>query len=271
MRNSEGAPEHVMRNARAFTAWLVTGAVVLFVATAAHAQTARSGGTANAQLLQQLQQLASDRTSLQAENAQLKKDLEGLRKERDALKKGQQGIDQRVRASEVALAQSASQRQTTEQELKQSKDKMQELVAKFRETIQTLRQVETEGTTAKQTLATRERELKVCVDHNKALYKLNDEILTRLEHPPSAFSRMASAEPFTKIKRVQLENLVDDYRGKADDERLDQTGTQPAASGPGAPPASAPKPAGTTSVPSTQGAGGSPAPTGAAGTQPRTN
>jgi chromosome segregation ATPase len=265
MRSSEGAQEHVMRP---LSAWLVTCAVAMFAASATDAQTARSGGTANAQLLQQLQQLASDRTSLQAENAQLKKDLEALRKERDALKKGQQGIDQRVRASEAALAQSASQRQTTEQELKQSKDRMQQLVDKFKETIKTMQQVETEGTTAKQTLATRERELKVCVDHNKALYQLNDEILTRLEHPPSAFSRMASAEPFTKIKRVQLENLVDDYRGKADDERLDQTGSQPPASVPGAPPASVPKPP---SGPSTQGASGGAAPTGAAGTPPRTN
>ncbi|GAC1660206.1 MAG: hypothetical protein PVS2B3_13230 [Steroidobacteraceae bacterium] len=39
------------------------------------AQTARSGGGASAQLAQQLQQLASERTSLQAENERLKKEL----------------------------------------------------------------------------------------------------------------------------------------------------------------------------------------------------
>ena len=40
---------------------------------------------------------------------------------------------------------------------------------------------------------------------------------------------MARAEPFTQIKRTQLENLVDDYKQRAEDERT-------------APPAEAPKP-----------------------------
>jgi hypothetical protein len=184
----------------------------------AHAQTARTGGSANTQLLQQMQQLASERTSLQAENAQMKKELDALRKERDALKKGQQAVDGRVKATEVALARTTAQHESTEQELKQAKDRMQELVAKFRETIQTLRDVESERATAKQALTATDHDLKVCVDHNAALYKLNEEVLNRLEHP--GWSRVASIEPFTKIKRVQLENLVDDYKSRAEDQRL---------------------------------------------------
>ena len=96
---------------------------------------------------------------------------------------------------------------------------MQELIAKFRETAQTLRDVEADRTTVKQTLATRDQDIKVCLDHNSALYGLNQEILTRLDNQ-SLWSRAAAAEPFTKIKRVQLENLVDDYKARADDHRL---------------------------------------------------
>jgi len=183
------------------------------------AQTARTGGGASAQLLQQLQQLASERTSLQSQNAQMKKELDDVRKERDALKKAQQAVDGRVKAGEAALARTATERESKEQELKQAKDRMQELIGKFRETVQTLREVETEHATAKQTLASREQDLKVCTDHNTALYKLNEEVLTRLEHQ-SAWSRVASAEPFTKLKRVELENLVDEYKFRADEQRL---------------------------------------------------
>ena len=68
---------------------------------------------------------------------------------------------------------------------------MQELIAKFRETIQTLREVETERATLKQTLDTEDRNLKVCLDHNAALYKLDGEVLDRLEHQ-SAWTRMAT-------------------------------------------------------------------------------
>ena len=60
------------------------------------------------------------------------KELDDLRKERDALKKAQQGVDQHAKASvAAALAQSASQRQSVEQELRQTKDKMQELSKRF--------------------------------------------------------------------------------------------------------------------------------------------
>jgi chromosome segregation ATPase len=221
-----------MSNCRNSSVWTVSLLVLGFAAGSADAQTARSGGTASAQLVQQLQQLASERTSLQAENARMKKELDDLRKERDALKKGQQGVDQHAKASmAAALAQSASQRETVEQELKQTKDKMQELIAKFRETVQTMRQVDTERATAKQTLVVRDQELKVCVDRNMALYKLNGDVLAHLEGQ-SAFSRVARAEPFTKIKRVELENLVDDYKARAEDQRVETTAPHSPATAP---------------------------------------
>jgi chromosome segregation ATPase len=185
----------------------------------ADAQTARSGGAPNTQLLQQMQQMASERTSLQAENQKMKKELDDLRKERDQLKKkGQDSANERLRAGEAALARANEQRQSTEQELTQTKAKMTELIAKFRETLATMRDVETESATTKQSLTTRDQELHVCVDRNLALYKLNDEILTHFDHQ-GGWSRVAQAEPFTKIKRVQLENLIDEYKGRADDQR----------------------------------------------------
>ncbi len=183
------------------------------------AQVARSGSNANAQLLEQMQQLASERTALQAEAARNKKELEGLRKERDALKSAQQSVDMRARSASAALAQAVAQRDTAEQELKQAKEKMELLISKFRETIQQLRDIETDRATTQQTLATRDRELKVCLDRNGAFYELDDEVLTRLEKQ-TLFSRLAASEPFTRIKRVQLENLVDDYRARGDDLRL---------------------------------------------------
>jgi chromosome segregation ATPase len=214
-------------------------AVVLLGVESAQAQTARSGGNnANAQLLMQMQQLASERTSLQAENAKLKKDLEDMRKERDTLKNGQAALVNRVKASEAnLLKESAARNQASSQELTQTKEKMQELVAKFRETLQNMRQIEAETTTTKQTLATRDQELKTCIDRNMALYKLNDEVLTRLEHQ-GGLSRVARAEPFTQIKRVQLENLVDEYKSRADDQRATPDNLR----GSGPPPPPAPPP-----------------------------
>jgi predicted RNase H-like nuclease (RuvC/YqgF family) len=189
-------------------------AATLTAAAVAPAQVARSGGSANTQLLEQMQQIASERTQLQAENERLKGELADVKKERDALKAGQQAVVRRAQGAAAELAHSTAQREATEQELTQYKARMQELIDKFRETIQKLREAETEGATVRQTLATRERELNACIDHDLALYRLNDEVLTHYEHQ-GFWSRMAQAEPFTQIKRVQNENLIDDYRSRA--------------------------------------------------------
>ena len=214
-----------------------------FAAYPAEAQTARSGGSnASAQLLQQMQQLASERTSLQAENAKMKKELEDLRKERDSLKNTQKTTELRSKASAAAAAQGTARREALEREIQQGKERTEQLVVKFRETIQTLRQVESENTVSQQKLTQRDSELKVCVDRNVALYKLNEEVLTRFEHQ-SVWSRAAAAEPFTRIKRARLENLVDEYKAKADDQRVTPEVLKAAASAPlpaTPPPASTP-------------------------------
>jgi len=184
------------------------------------AQAARSGSNGqNAQLLQQLQQLASERTAMQAEQARMKKELEELRKERDALKAGQAAANQRGRAeSEAVVARSTREREAAEKELSQVKARTQELIDKFRETATTLREVENDRATVKQALAAQGQELDVCVATNLSLYKLNDEVLTRFDQQ-GFWSRAAQAEPFTRLKRVELENLIDSYKTRANDQK----------------------------------------------------
>jgi actin-related protein len=197
--------------------WMVACVAAGSVLATAAAQAPRGGGAASAQLMEQMQQLASERTTLQAENEKLKGQLADLKKDRDALKAGQQAIERRAQGAAAELAQSTSQREATEQQLAQYKAKMDELIGKFRETIQKLRETEAEDTTAKQSLAARERELHACVDHNLSLYQLNDEVLTHFDRQ-GFWSRFARSEPFTQIKRVRNENLIDDYRSRAQDQ-----------------------------------------------------
>jgi chromosome segregation ATPase len=191
-------------------------ALLALGAGTANAQTQRAPAPASAQQLQQLQQLASERTALQTENARLKADLDKAQKERDALKAGQSGAEGRQRASQAAAARSAEDLQRVQAELEKEKARLQELVARFRETANALRDVEGERNTARQTLAVREQALKACTDRNAQLYALNDEVLGRLEDD-DFWKSLARREPFTRIKRTQLQNLADDYRARAQD------------------------------------------------------
>src|SRR5262245_33289086 len=90
------------------------------------AQTARSGSNANAQLMQQMQQLAGERTALQAENARMKRELAEVTKQRDALQSGRTAADTRTKQSEVALAQSKRDKESVEHELAALKERTQE-------------------------------------------------------------------------------------------------------------------------------------------------
>ena len=212
---------------------LVASAAVLAGACSqpVFAQTARSGGSSgqNAQLVQQLQQLGSERTALQAEQAKLKKELEEVKKERDTLKAGQAASGQRARAeTEAALARGARDREQSEKDLAQAKQRMQEIVDKFRETATTLREVETDRATVKDAYAQQTRELEACVASNNALYDLNGEVLAKLEDQ-GFWSSLTKTEPFTKLKRVQLENLADSYRTRADDKKYVPGTVAPAA------------------------------------------
>jgi len=92
-------------------------------------------------------------------------------------------------------------------------------VAKFRETAQALRDTETDRTAARQLVSTQEQQLKKCGEHNAGLYKLNAELLNHIEHE-GLFSRLAASEPFTRLKRIENENLVDEYKLRADGERV---------------------------------------------------
>ncbi len=181
--------------------------VVLALAThTGYAQTARSGGAAaNAQLMQQIQQLGSERTRLQAENAKLKKDLEDVRKDRDALKSAQQAAAGRAKSSEDALQSGLAQRASTDKELAQNNEKLQQLRSKYQELLQSLQAIETERTTTKQTLTSREQDLKVCIDRNQALYEASQGELARLEHHTAS----------TRVTPSQLEGLIADYKDRS--------------------------------------------------------
>jgi len=143
-----------------------------------------------------------------------------------------------------------------------AKGKMQELVGKFRETITQMRGIESERSQLQQQLAQSKTAFDQCAERNYSLYQVDNEVLDRYSHE-GAFSHMASAEPFTRIKRTQIDNLVLEYKERAEELRMKKA---EAASGSAAPPGVAPGPADTTAPssaqprPSTGGTTASPSP-----------
>lgn len=192
--------------------------VLLFVSLCAAAQTQRSGND-SARIVQQLQQVTAEKSKLQQDNEALKKELEGLKAKTAQASAEQAKLQQRARELELASSRLQNKTSGNDEALEKSRAQLQELITKFRETAQTLKDVEIERDSLRTTQSAKERELAACVDKNAQMYLLSNEVLDRMENR-GMWSTLAEKEPFTKLSRIRLENLVDDYRYRVDELKL---------------------------------------------------
>ena len=202
------------RNNRQPAVWLVALSL-LGTSFSVPAQVQRSGGGASNQLMQQYQQAVGERTALQAENAKLKQDLDAATKDRDALKKERDALRAKAGGADQSEAKAAQATQAAQQSLEQQRKKMEELIAKYRETALALQSLEKQHAELQTKYENRTTQIKECVDHNQKLKDITNDVLDRYANQ-SIFKKATLSEPFTRITRSRLENIVDDYRLEVD-------------------------------------------------------
>jgi chromosome segregation ATPase len=197
-------------------------ATFLLAAPALHAQTQRSGGGEAQKFMQQYQQLAGEKTALQAQLAQMKKDLDAAQSELAATKKERDALKGRssVSAAEAAqLARANESKESAEKSLEQNKQRTAELVERFKETIATLKGVESDRATLQKDNADLTAKYDKCAVDNEQLYQIGNTVLDRYDRV-GLFTKVSSVEPFTRLTRTRIDNLVIEYRARADELRL---------------------------------------------------
>ena len=196
--------------------YLVIFTIFLFVIMNTYVYAApREGATNQTQVL--IQQLGSERTRLSAENAKLKNKLKKVESELEKLKKNEEKSDKKVNSLQTQLSEKTNFSQKLTERLDNAKIKLEELIAKFRETITNLRQVENENALKVQEIAELSRELNACATNNVALSTIGFEVLEKYEDK-GFWDNLGQNEPFAKIKKVQIENLVDEYKYLIEDQ-----------------------------------------------------
>lgn len=206
----------------------------LLAAAPLPAQVPRSGGGESQQLMLQYQQVAAERTELTAQLAQMKKDLDSARHELAAVKKERDAFKGRTGAAAEELARANAGKTAADQATEQARRQSGELIAKFRELAVNLRQTEADRAGLQKQLAERNAAYDQCALANLNLYDITNQALDRYEHV-GLFSKVSATEPFTRITRARIDNLVDDYRARAQEMR---TKGQPRPPEPAAPSAS---------------------------------
>jgi len=201
--------------------WLVIGlsaALVVLPAIAADKPGKDQGPTRKLQ--QQLRASEQEKVQLAQQKAEVETQLkDSQEKAADGLRRADAATSRNVRLSKELEAVKAEKDALTAA----SKAEQEALAAKLAETERKLAELRLAYSTEKQQLqaafARQRTALAGCWERNDRMYKLGNELLESYEQK-SCFSSMLQAEPFTGLRRAQIEKMVEEDREKFDKDQL---------------------------------------------------
>lgn len=180
-----------MRTTALFTAMAAIILVTVTGTAAAGAADAADDQKMLARAQRLLRQTATERDTALTENAGLKSEVGELNRKLGALKKSSEASLARSRESNAAL----------------NEDR--------RKTMQNLRQVEADKTQLQSTVVEQAQWIESCGAKNVKLVEVNRELLQRYKNK-GVFDAMLQREPLTQLKRVEIENIVQEYQDEID-------------------------------------------------------
>ena len=200
---------------RASSTWCLLVAVLF----AASSVSAADGKASREQM--QVKRLQQSQRKLQQENMQLAQEKAALDGQ---LKAAQESLDESSSKAQIAASRAAA----LSKELKGTKTEKETLAAKLAETE--IKLAETKEALNKSALAGRQLDadlqqknesLTICQAKNAKLHGYGVDLLDRYEKKGCG-DALLQADPFTQLKRVEIENLMEDYREKLDEQKLDE-------------------------------------------------
>lgn len=135
-----------------------------------------------------------------------------LQRELGAGKQQQVSLTKELTANKEELA-------TATQRLAETQKLLTETSSKLVETTRTLQQTDAEKRNLESIKQHNERDIASCERKNGALYELGRSMMDRFENKSCA-ETLVQKEPFTGLKQVETENLLEEYRDKLDDQKL---------------------------------------------------
>lgn len=177
---------------------------------------------------EQLKRLQQSQRKLEQENSRLAQEKtvldSQLKETRDKLGETERKA-RRAAARAAALDKSLkgvqAEKDALTQKLAESEKKLAESERKLAETSEVLRKAEAAGRNLDAGLKEKTQSLAVCEAKNEKLHDYGKELLDKYEKKGCG-DAMLQGETFTQLKRVEIENLVEDYREKLDEQKLDR-------------------------------------------------
>lgn len=185
------------------------------VATAVNAQTTRrdAGAGVAAQVQAAVQQLTAERDRLQRENDELQKRLDDAISQEKKFKKEIAATKNKSESAQTTLAKYQETDAKLREYIEKQNDKIQQIVDKYKELVQNLRVVEAEKSDLDAALKAKNGDYDRCAEKNAELFAIGLDVIDLYENK-GMWDSLWQKEPVTKLKKVEMENLVSEYKHK---------------------------------------------------------
>jgi chromosome segregation ATPase len=206
-------------------------AALLPVASSAAAQQPSHERDTIRRFQQQSAKLQQENTRLQQDNAALGAKLKQAEAERDRLNAQAAKLRKSSRALQAAQdsnAQLRAQLAAGEEKLREARQQEQRQLNELRaqleqartEVAQSTQRGEQQAGTLRAGLQQQQGRADACERKNQQLYTVTTDLIARYKTSRGAWEKLLLSEPFTGLKSVEVENLLDDMRDRARDAKV---------------------------------------------------
>ncbi len=171
--------------------------------------------------------LADQQSSFEDERRQVQDAGEKLQKEKDDLAAENKELKARVEVLTVQSATVEQKRAQAETKAAAQKSKNQELTALLAKTETEKKDLAQKQHQTLKALQEREKDLKAlngsydrCAENNVRLYDIGQELVKQYQNK-GLMRTIVQNEPFTQVKKVELEKLVQEYLDRIDKQKLE--------------------------------------------------
>jgi chromosome segregation ATPase len=197
----------------------------LLLASEMNSAWAASDSNREKQMLRRMQQQVQQIEQARAQAEQEKNTALADKAAAEAELKKLDVAERKLSAEQAARGRAESGLKSAQSELEGLKARLAETDRKLADSLALQKATAGKLAQAEQQLAGSRDELKLCRTHNGKLYTLGREMMQKY-HDKSCQDALAQAEPFTGLKRIEMENLMETWRDQLDRDKLGAA-TQP--------------------------------------------
>lgn len=207
--------------------WLCHGLVVSFLAGSLlpEAMAASNKDSKERQALRrvqvQLNEMQQQKSALEQEKASLAEQTEEMKKKTTSLEADAAKANVRRIALDKELEGLRKEKSDISEKYQDAAKGLQEMTSKHSEALQALQRKEQEIKRYEAEVSRQTRQNQMCETKNAKLYQVNVEQMDKYQSK-GVFGALLQAEPFTQLKSVEVENLLQEYRDKLDAQRVEE-------------------------------------------------